>query len=290
MPDSPASDTYRHPTKRRLDVTCDAKGRPSVTLYRGDALVVLAGLPNGSVDAVITDPPYSSGGAFRGDRQAPTEQKYRGWSQAPDGSRREPTAVYDGFTGDTRDQRSYLTWFSLWAGECLRIAKPGAHFLTFTDWRQLPTTTDAVQCAGWVWRGVAVWDKGIGRPMRGRFRNHVEYLVWATNGPVAEEDCYLDSVFRYGPPRPEQRVHLTEKPVNLLRDLMPLAPKGGVVLDPFAGSGTTGVAAVNSGRSFIGIELAEHYFAVAERRIRTAQQGYKDDPAQMVLGVEEAAS
>jgi site-specific DNA-methyltransferase (adenine-specific) len=242
-----------------------------VTLYMGDALAVLRDLPSRSVDGVITDPPYSSGGMLRGDRNLPTEQKYRGWSQNADGSSRPPTSTYEGFTGDTRDQRAYLTWFGIWAGECLRVAKPGAHFLTFTDWRQLPTTTDAVQVAGWVWRGLAVWDKGIGRPMRGRFRNHVEYLVWATNGPVAEEDCYLSSVFNYAPPRPEAREHLTEKPTGLIVDLLPLVPSGGVVLDPFMGSGTTGVACMQGGRRFVGVEMTDHYAEVAARRIRTAQ-------------------
>jgi site-specific DNA-methyltransferase (adenine-specific) len=259
-------------------------------LHHGEALAFLATLPSASIDAVITDPPYSSGGMVRGDRQQDTTMKYRGWSQNDDGSNRKPTAAYAGFTGDNRDQRGYLVWFSLWAGECLRLAKPGAHFLTFTDWRQLPTTTDAVQSAGWVWRGLAVWDKGIGRPMKGRFRNHIEYLVWATAGPVAEEDCYLDSVFRIAPPRPEQRVHLTEKPVELLRRLMPLVPKSGVVLDPFMGSGSTGVAAVAEGRGFIGSELTQHYYVVARDRIATAEQGYRDDGAQMVLGVEEGGA
>lgn len=260
------------------------------TLYQADALAVLSHLPTDSVDAVITDPPYSSGGMVRGDRNAPTEAKYRGWSQNADGSSRKPTANYAGFTGDTRDQRGYLCWFSLWAGEALRVAKPGAHFLTFTDWRQLPTTTDAVQAAGWVWRGVAVWDKGIGRPMRGRFRNHVEYLVWATNGPVNEQDCYLDSVFRFGPPRPEARVHLTEKPLPLLTALMPLVPKDGVVLDPFAGSATTGVAAINTGRRFIGCELTEHYAEVAADRLRVVAQGYHDDDEQPAFDLDEGGA
>lgn len=58
------------------------------------------------------------------------------------------------------------------------------------------------------------------------------------------------------------------------------------MLDPFAGSGTTGVAAVLEGRDFIGVELTEHYAQVAEARIRTAEQGYRDDGSQMVLGVE----
>lgn len=247
------------------------------TLYGGDALAVLASLPDASVNAVIADPPYNSGGQFRGDRQGATAEKYRGWSQNPDGSRREPTAQYEDFTGDTRDQRGYLMWCSLWLAECLRVSRPGSSLLMFTDWRQLPTTTDAIQSGGWVWRGIAVWDKGVGRPMRGRFRNHVEYIVWGTNGPLSDpEDIYLSSVFRHAPPRPEVREHQTQKPVMLLRELMPLAPAGGWVLDPFMGAGTTGVAAIVEGRSFIGAELTPHYQRVARERIEASIVGYRD--------------
>jgi site-specific DNA-methyltransferase (adenine-specific) len=245
------------------------------TLHQGDALAVLRDLPDASVDAVITDPPYSSGGMMRSDRQASTETKYRGFSHSPDETRK-PDAIYEGFTGDNRDQRSYGYWFALWAGECRRIAKPGATFLTFTDWRQLPTTTDAVQAAGWVWRAIAVWDKGIGRPMKGRFRNHVEYLVWGTNGPLTDpQDVYLSSVFRYAPPGPETRIHLTEKPVPLLKELMVLAPREGVILDPFAGSGSTGVAALDTGRRFIGVEMTAHYYAIASARLAETARTYQ---------------
>lgn len=255
------------------------------TLYGGDALAVLAGLPTASVDAVITDPPYSSGGAFRGDRQSDTAGKYLGWtSRDANGSTYRHQSDYDGFTGDTRDQRGYLMWCSLWLSECLRVSRAGSSLLMFTDWRQLPVTTDAIQSGGWVWRGIAVWDKGVGRPMRGRFRNHVEYIVWGTNGPLRDpEDIYLSSVFRHAPPRPEGREHMTQKPVGLLRELVPLCPSTGVVLDPFMGSGTTGVATVSGGRSFVGAELAPHYQQIAQERIVAAQVGYRDDGKQLAL-------
>jgi site-specific DNA-methyltransferase (adenine-specific) len=259
----------------------------AVTLYHGDALAVLQSLPNESVDGVITDPPYSSGGMVRGDRTQSTSDKYLGWAPAASGQPKRE--LYNGFTGDNRDQRGYLAWAALWLGDCRRIAKPGAHLLMFTDWRQLPTTTDAVQAGGWVWRGVAIWDKGIGRPMKGRFRNHVEYLVWATNGPVAEQDVYLDSVFRHAPPRPETREHMTEKPVGLIRDLLPLVPKGGTVLDPFMGSGTTGAACVMDGRKFIGVELTEHYADVAADRLRLLATGERSSQEQVAMDFGGAA-
>ena len=54
----------------------------------------------------------------------------------------------------------------------------------FVDWRNLPAMTDAVQMAGWVWRGVVVWDKGISRNQPGRFRNDCEFVVWCSNGDL----------------------------------------------------------------------------------------------------------
>jgi site-specific DNA-methyltransferase (adenine-specific) len=261
------------------------------TLYRGDALAVLRDLPDASVDAVITDPPYSSGGAFRGDRAQPTEDKYRGWSQNPDGSSRKPTATYAGFTGDTRDQRGYLIWSAMWMTECQRILRPGGTFATFTDWRQLPTTTDAVQAAGLVWRALAIWDKGVGRPMRGRFRNHVEFIVWATNGPHSDEqDAYPGTILRHAPPGAGDRLHLVQKPVSLIEELLTLTPRGCTVLDPFMGSGTTGAAAIKTGHQFLGVEMTPHYADVAERRLRTLIKGQPtDDAPQAVLDFDGVA-
>jgi site-specific DNA-methyltransferase (adenine-specific) len=260
------------------------------TLYRGDALAVLRELPDASVDAVITDPPYSSGGMMRGDRQMPTEQKYTGWSQNPDGSSRKPTTSFAGFSGDTRDQRGYLVWSSMWMTECQRVLRPGGTFAVFTDWRQLPTTTDAVQAGGLVWRAVAVWDKGVGRPVKGRFRNHVEYVVWATNGPHSDpQEVYPPTVLRHSSPTSARRVHLTEKPVGLCEELLTLTPAGCVVLDPFMGSGTTGVAAVKTGRAFISVEMNEHYSGIALDRITAASGGTAETDPQAAFDFGGAA-
>jgi len=250
----------------------------AATLYRADALAILRSMPDASVDAIVTDPPYSSGGAMRGDRTQPTEKKYTGWSQNADGSSRQPTTAQVGFTGDTRDQRGYLVWSAMWMTECQRILKSGGTFAVFTDWRQLPTTTDAVQAAGLVWRAIAVWDKGVGRPVKGRFRNHVEYVVWATNGPHSDpQEVYPSAVLRHSSPSGARRIHLTEKPVSLVEELLTLATAGGVVLDPFAGSGTTGIAAMNTGRRFIGVEMSQHYADVCAARFKaTGDQGTLD--------------
>jgi site-specific DNA-methyltransferase (adenine-specific) len=67
-------------------------------------------------------------------------------------------------------------------------------------------------------------------------------------------------------------------------------PDGGVVLDPFAGSATTGIAALNSGRRFIGVELTEHYAEVAANRLRTHERGHQDDGQQEAFDLEGGAA
>lgn len=177
----------------------------SVTLFKGDALAVLAELGDGTVDAVVADPPYSSGGFVRSDRVQNTRTKYV-----------QSDAKHDlaDFSGDSRDARAYAYWSALWLGEALR--------------------------------------------------------VWGSNGSMGMD--YSADVLPgfYSASAPRDREHITQKPVDVLRSLVRICPAGGTVLDPFMGAGTTGVAAVLEGRSFIGVELTEHYMAIAERRIREA--------------------
>ena len=69
---------------------------------------------------------------------------------------------------------------------------------------------------------------------------------------------------------PREREHMTEKPIGVMRDLAKLCTTGGVILDPFAGSATTGVAALEEGCRFIGIEREAEYVAIARARIEAA--------------------
>ena len=124
------------------------------TIYHGEALDVLRQLPAASVDVLLTDPPYSSGGMFRSDRTIDPANKYRGWSQDADGKSRKPTAEYGSFAGDSRDQRSWTGWVTAWSFASLAATRPAGHSFMFTDWRQLPAATDAAQFGGWTWRGM----------------------------------------------------------------------------------------------------------------------------------------
>lgn len=238
---------------------------PHSTIYHGDALAVLRELPNASVDAILADPPYCSGGATPAERTLhSTRQKY----VASDARHALPD-----FCGDQRDQRSFTYWCTLWLAECLRLTKPGGVCMVFIDWRQLPCLTDALQAAGWVWRGQVVWHKPNARPQRGRFTNAAEYVVWGSRGPMgdgASQPC-MPGFYAANPPRGGKRIHITQKPLALLRDLIQITAAGATVLDPFIGSGTTGVAAVLEGRRFVGIELSEHFARQAAKRIEEAE-------------------
>lgn len=240
-----------------------------------DSLRELRVLDQESIDAVVTDPPYSSGGMTRGDRMAQPSVKYQN---------SESAAEYPEFFGDSRDQRGFLAWTSLWMAEAWRATRTGGVIAVFSDWRMLPTMTDAVQAGGWVWRGILPWCKPSHRPQKGRFGAGAEFIVWGSRGamPFERGVPVLPGFLEFDheePPafmvenQPRERLHMTEKPIAVLRALCRLCTPGGVVLDPFAGSASTGVAALMEGRSFIGFEMSPEYHRIAVERMSAHERG-----------------
>lgn len=229
-----------------------------VTIYHGDALTVLSQLDE-LVDVVIADPPYCSGGRTSADRTTKsTSTKYR--SSDAKGPMLE-------FSGDTRDQHSYAHWSALWLAAALRLTRPGGVAFTWSDWRQLAATTDAIQAGGWTWRGVVTWNKTkASRPVRGRFRLDSEFAVWGSNGALPVHAVVYPSSVVTAPP-PKRRQHIAQKPEDVYSHLLTIAPPNGVVLDPYTGTGTALVAAVDAGHRAIGIELDEAYCEIAARRV-----------------------
>lgn len=227
-------------------------------IIHGDCLDVMRQMTPSSFDAVVTDPPYSSGGQYRGDRMASTRLKY-----VQTGTRRSLPE----FSGDNRDQRGYLAWSTLWMSEAKRLTKPGGLIAVFSDWRQVPTTTDAIQCAGWVWRGIAVWVKKTSRPIKGRWNQQAEFVVWGSNGPRGCEGKCAGSAWYESSPQGDGRVHITQKPDAVMEGILSVMNGGDHVLDPFCGSGSTGRAAVALGLNFVGIEMGEDFAAIARERV-----------------------
>ncbi|MEV0031414.1 DNA methyltransferase [Nocardia sp. NPDC050793] len=231
-------------------------------IIHGEALATMRGFAAHQFDALITDPPYCSGGTSTAERTSRTaQQKYVSTDSA------SGHAMPD-FGGDQRDQRSFTLWCTLWLGEALRLVRPGGQALIFTDWRQLPAMSDALQAAGWRWRGIVVWAKPGARPQPG-FANGAEYLVWGSHGVLDRDHkppC-LPGVYNVTRPVGKQRQHITAKPVDLMRHLVRTVRDDGLILDPFAGSGTTGVGALVEGRRFVGIEGSPDYAEVARQRL-----------------------
>ena len=235
-------------------------------LVAGDALELLRQIPDESIDGLFTDPPYSSGGQFRGDRNAQPSEKYQTSLSSLQGA-------FPEIIGDNRDQRSYFAWCALWLAECRRALRPGAPFGVFCDWRQLGTMQDAVQAGGLVMRGVAPWIKPVTRPNAGRLRQDAEFIVWGTNGPAPIDFTRPVITGHWLIPVRSKREHMTEKPVEVMRDLVKMAADGGLILDPFAGAATTGVGALLEGRRFLGMELAPEYVEVGRRWLASTVAG-----------------
>ena len=180
------------------------------TLLCGDCLEMMEHIPDGGVDMVLTDPPYSSGGLYAGERQANTRTKY--CDRKYNGAYR-----FRDFSGDNMDQRSFTEFMRMVLSKARQKCRPGAIAAVFVDWRNLPALTDALQAAGWIWRGIVVWDKGTSRNQPGRFRNDCEYIAWGSNGrlPVDWTPGFkaLPGCYHIPGVNTKQKHHQTEKPV-----------------------------------------------------------------------------
>lgn len=229
----------------------------AVTIYHGDCREIVPML--GRFDALITDPPYSSGGQFRSDRSQNPSVKYVNTDSIIT-CRKE-------FSGDNLDQRAFLSWAGMWLAQCHDKANDGAVVMLFTDWRQLPTMTDALQHGGWVWRNLVTWWKPGVRMQRGRFSGSAEYVVYGSRGVPSEGEASPQNVLRVSGLSGDEKDHIAEKPVELMRELVSVTIPNATILDPFAGSGTTGRAAKDLGRKCVLIEREERYCEIAAKRM-----------------------
>lgn len=229
-------------------------------LICGDALRVMKTLQENSCDAIITDPPYASGAATQSGRSQSTSRKY---------TATKGRCPYPDFAGDQMDQRSWTHYMRDVFAEAYRVCKPGSVCAATIDWRQLPSLTDALQQAGWIWRGTVVWDKVNARPQRGRFRQQAEFVVWGSKGVLNLDRPVpvLPGVIS-APPEHSERIHQTQKPMALMRTLVRICLPGGTILDPFAGSGTTLAAAREEGYDALGIEAVPAIYEAARQRLQ----------------------
>jgi site-specific DNA-methyltransferase (adenine-specific) len=205
-------------------------------LYLGDCTDILPTLP--TVDAVLTDPPYGIGADKAAKAAADARIKANGKSKAGRGWKDYGDTSWD----DTRPPDDLIRLLPL-KGRDLIVW--GGNY--FTD--LLPPTMR------WL-----VWDKGQRDFSLADFE-----MAWTSQDKAAR-------IFNYARAKAlkDGKRHPTQKPVELMEWCIGFLPNAKTILDPFMGSGTTGVACVKIGRKFIGIELDEDYFEIACKRIQDA--------------------
>lgn len=245
---------------------------PKFTLHLGDCLdpvTGMASLADKSVDHVITDPPYE---AEAHTQQRKTKATFAGGQQGGADSRGATLKPVD-FEPITAGVRIE---FSAQAGRvCRRWVLAFCQAEAVGDWRL------AMVAGGLAWKRSCIWVKPDGQPQLTGDRPGMGYESiacahrtglgrsgWNGGGQHGVFTCTTMS-----DPRAMRSGHPTQKPLALMEKLVRLfTDPGETILDPFAGSGTTGVAAIRLGRNFIGWEKDPKYHAISLRRLKNARE------------------
>lgn len=212
-----------------------------VTLWQGDCLELMKNIPDGSVDFTLTDIPYGN------------------VNRTDNGLRNLNKGKADVVTFKTRD----------FLEDVYRVTKNS--ICVFCGKEQFSEIYGYFSNKKGTVRPI-VWEKNNPSPMNGQYiyLSGVELAVWfkKSGAKVFNAHC-KNTVFRH--PNGKSKVHPTEKNHQLLKELiLDNTNENDVVFDPCMGSGSTGVACVNTNRNFIGIELDENYFKIAQERINNA--------------------
>ena len=230
-----------------------------VTIWQGDSRELLRRLPDASVDLICTDPPYNLGGYSTGNIDM-------AWRKS--------------FNNDVADWDQVDFDPGEWLEPFRRVLKPTGTVFAFTSYNLLGRWHETFDPAFDTFQFI-VWHKTNPPPKlrRAGFLNSCELIVacWDrghTWNFTRQRDMhnFIEAPICGGAERVRDPFHPTQKPLRVLRRLVDLASRpGDLVLDPFMGVGSTGVASVEMGRRFVGIEIDEAYVAAAERRIEAAR-------------------
>jgi DNA modification methylase len=203
-------------------------------------------------DFILTDPPYSSGGfqeAARGGGSIGTRHF------DSEGKKIQPQ-----ITNDRLSTRGYMALIKRAVGE---VESQGAY--VFTDWRMWVNLFDVMESSGFGVRQMIVWDKGS-PGMGAGWRSQHEIIMLACRSVIKfDNHKAVGNVRQY--PRTGNPNHPTEKPVELLMDILNITDAAQTVYDPFLGSGSTLVAVENAGRDGYGMEIEPKYLAVTLERM-----------------------
>ena len=245
-------------------------------LYNADSLKILAQLPENSIDMIFADPPYNlSNGGFSVHAGRQVSVNKGEWDKSK------------GFNGD-------YEFHYKWLEACHRVLKSEGTLWVSGTYHSIYQCGHALQALGYHILNDISWFKPNASPnLSCRFftASH-ETLIWARKEKKAKhifnydlmkngfwpedfikkESKQMRSVWAIGTPKPEEKKygkHPTQKPLNLLkRIVLASTKKGDIVLDPFTGSSTTGLAAIANGRKFIGIDTEKKYLDLSIKRIK----------------------
>jgi len=218
-----------------------------------DTLEGMKMLPDRSFDLVIADPPYGIS------RDLNCKDKKLG------------TTAKLNFNFGEWDKFD-MEWFSE------AIKKTKGWIVTFCAKKDIGKYWDALEKQDFIAIDSAVWLKPDPLPLNAktRFLNAWEAMVIGKRPGSYFGSNYSHNVFKYQAPKGKGRIHPTQKPLKLIKEIVQTtAPPGGIVLDPFMGSGTTAVACKELGINFIGFEIDKEYFKKANERLRESSPDKK---------------
>ena len=277
-----------------------------INLMLGDCLERMKEIPDGSVDAVISDMPYGISFASWDVLHGNNNSALLGSSPAQESSKLFKTRgkPLNGWSAaDKSIGNEFRDWCKNWIGECYRVLKPASPLLLMCGRQMQHHLTIAAEESGLIYKDYIVWDK-VSAPFRAQrvkcvldkreieyqgndrlgnlapLHEPVVYLFKPYKQGTTVTDCFIENkvgcfdadVLTNNILRLSSKIsvkqHETQKPVGLFEVLVKLVTKENhIILDPFMGSGTTGVACKNLNRKFIGIEKDETYFKIAQDRI-----------------------
>lgn len=224
-------------------------------LYQGDCLEVMKDIEDGSVDLVVTDPPYLCD-----------------YSRHDNKSRFSKKIANDENTD--KNEKMIRQYFK----ECYRIMKKDTAIYCFCNYKKIDFFKQELEKTGFNLKNIIVWDKqrnGMG-DLKTTFGYSHEFILFASKGQPKIRGRRISDVWQFKRVSSKQQVHQNQKPTELLSlAITKSSDEGMIVFDGFMGSGSTGVACLNTNRNFIGIELDEGYFEMAQNRIEEAKNKTK---------------
>ena len=262
--------------QRMINIVLSAEGlcRVKSKIILANNMDVLPGLADESFDLCLTDPPYNISNEVTISRGS--QGKYKGTDISSD------FGEWDAFESD----RVYLEFTNLWCEECARVLKPGGFFISFFDKEKITFLYNILKAQGLRTRDNIVWIKNNPVPQvrKVKFAQATEMAaVLSKEGPnrFQWENGYHPNYKRVPIVGGHERLkdaegktlHMTQKPERIFRWLLDyFCEPGGAVLDPFSGTGTTAVVAIESGRQFMCMEAHEPYWQASKERIQGLQR------------------